>query len=84
MSVMLLVASVALVADVTLLILAQTGRIDFRFPAVIGCVLCVPLLVGVLVVGRMNGHRELDDIVHPVRTRKKAASDTQGRVGYLT
>ncbi|HEY4268650.1 MAG TPA: hypothetical protein VGM94_10710 [Galbitalea sp.] len=60
------IASAAFVVDVALLILAQTGRIGFGLPAAIGVTLCVLIVIGVVVAGRMNSRRELDDIVRRV------------------
>jgi hypothetical protein len=62
-----LIASAVFVADVALLILAQTERIGFRLPAEIGSVFVVLSWIGLLIVGRMNRRRELDDIVQRVR-----------------
>jgi hypothetical protein len=65
--VFVLIASVAFIADVALLVLAQTGRIDFGLPAATGSALCVLIVIGILVAGRINRRRELDHIVRRVR-----------------
>jgi len=61
------IAGVAFVVDVALLILAESGRIGPGWPAAIGAVLVFLILLGILVVGRLNSRLELDDIVRRVR-----------------
>jgi hypothetical protein len=62
-----LIASAVFVADVALLILAQTERIGFRLPAEIASGFVVLIWIGLFIVGRMNRRREMDDIVQRVR-----------------
>jgi hypothetical protein len=59
-------ASVAFIIDIMLLVLAQTGRIEPGWPAALGAVFVVLVWVGILVVGRLDRRRELDDIVRRV------------------
>lgn len=62
-SVLLLCTSAACLADITLLVLAGAGRIDYGWPAGIGSVLFVLILIGLIVVGYLNGRHELDEVV---------------------
>jgi protein-S-isoprenylcysteine O-methyltransferase Ste14 len=62
-----LVATVAFVVDVALLILAESGQIGPGWAAATGAVLVFLILLGILVVGRLNSRLELDDIVRRVR-----------------
>jgi hypothetical protein len=66
-----LIAAVAFFVDVALLILAQSRRIGPSWPAAIGAVLVVLVLIAVAVVGRLNSHRELNDIARRVREEEE-------------
>ena len=65
------IAGVAFVVDVALLILAESGRIGPGSPAAIGALLVFLILLGILVVGRLNSRFELDDIVRRVRDEEE-------------